>query len=42
MNIISLKKRIVDMHVVNDVTWTRQSVITRVDMRFYDTTLYIE
>ena len=35
MNIISLRKHIVDMDVVNDVTCTRQSVITRVDIRFF-------
>ena len=28
MNIILLRKRIVDMDVVNNVTYTRQSVIT--------------
>ena len=40
-NIISLRKRFVDMDVVNDVTCTRQSVITRVVIvyDFYDTTL---
>ena len=30
MNIISIKKRIVDMDVVSDFMVTRQSVITRV------------
>ena len=34
MKIISVRKRIVDMNVVNDVTCTRQSVITRVGIRF--------
>ena len=34
MNIISIRKRIVDMDVVNDVTLSRQSVITRVVIRF--------
>ena len=29
-----MRKRIVDMDVVNDVTFTRKSVITRVDIRF--------
>ena len=38
MNIISLSKRIVDTGVISDVACTRQSVITRVDIRFYDTT----
>ena len=33
-NIISIRKRIVDMDVVNDATCTRQSVITRVVIRF--------
>ena len=33
MNIL-LRKRIVDMNVVNDVTCTRQSIITRVVIRF--------
>ena len=42
MNIISLRKRIVDMDVVNDVTCTCQSVITRVVIRFYDMTLSTE
>ena len=36
------KKTIVDMDVVNDVTSTRQSVITRVVIQFYDTTLSTE
>ena len=36
MNIISLRKRIVDMDIANDVTHTRQSVITRVVIRLYD------
>ena len=35
-NIISLRKRIADMDVINDVTYTRQSVITRVSYDFYD------
>ena len=34
MNIISTRKRIVDMDIVNDVTCTRQSVITRMVIRF--------
>ena len=34
INIISARKRIVDTDVVNDVTSTRQSVITRVFRRF--------
>ena len=34
MNIILVRKRIADMDVVKDVTYTRQSVITRVVMRF--------
>ena len=34
MNIISARKRTVDTDVVNDVTCTRQSVITRVVIRF--------
>ena len=34
MNIISLRKRIVDTDVVNDVMHARQSVITRVVIRF--------
>ena len=42
MNIISLRKRIVDIEVVNDVTCTRQSVIVRVVIRFYDMTLATE
>ena len=29
MSIISIRERIVDMDVVNDVTYTRQGVITR-------------
>ena len=33
------RKRIVDTDVVNDVTATRKSVITRVVIRFLDTTL---
>ena len=33
LNIISLKKRIVDMNVVNDATRWRRSVITRVVKR---------
>ena len=37
MNIISVRKRIVDMDVVDDVTCTRQSVITRVVIRFFMT-----
>ena len=34
MNIISIRKRIVDTNVVNDVTSSRQSVNTRVVIRF--------
>ena len=34
MNIISIRKRIVDTDVVNNVTDTRQSFITRVVIRF--------
>ena len=34
MDNILMRKRIVDMDVVNDVTFTRQSVITRVVIRF--------
>ena len=34
MNITSLRKRIVDMDLVNDVTCTRQSVTKRVVIRF--------
>ena len=34
MNINSVRKRIVDTDVVNDVTHTRQSVITRIVIRF--------
>ena len=34
MNITSKQKRIVNTDVVNDVTYTRQSVITRVVIRF--------
>ena len=34
MNIISVRKRIIDTDVVNDVTCERQSVITRVVIRF--------
>ena len=34
MNIISIRKRVVDTDVVNDITCTRQSVITRVVIRF--------
>ena len=33
---------IVDMDIANDVTHTRQSVITRVVIRFYDMTLSTE
>ena len=42
MNCISRRKHIVDTDVVNDVTCTRQSVITRVVIRFYDMTLATE
>ena len=34
MNIISIRKRFVDTDVINDVTSSRQSVITRVVIRF--------
>ena len=34
MNIISIRERIVESDVVNKVTCTRQSVITRVVIRF--------
>ena len=36
MNNISIRKRIADMDVVNDVTCTRQSVTTRWLYDFYD------
>ena len=39
MNIISTRKRIDDTDVVNDVTSSRQSVITCVIIRFYVMTL---
>ena len=39
ISFISISKCIVDTDVVNDVTCTRQSVITRVVIRFYDATL---
>ena len=42
INIISTRKRMVDADVVNDVTCTRQSVITRVVIRFYDMTISTE
>ena len=32
LNIISMRERIVDMEVVDDVSYTRQGVITRVIM----------
>ena len=35
MNSISIRKCIADMDVVNDVTFTRQNVITRVAIRFF-------
>ena len=38
MNVILIRKLIVDMNVVNDVTCMRQSVMTRVVIRFYDMT----
>ena len=38
LNIILLRKCIADTDVVNDVTRSRQSVITRVVIRFYGTT----
>ena len=38
-NIISIRKQIVDTNVVNDVTCTRQSVTTRVVIRFLGHTL---
>ena len=34
LNIISIRKGIVDTDIVNDVTFTRQSVITRMVIRF--------
>ena len=34
MNIISKRKRIADTDVVNDLTYTHQSVITHVVIRF--------
>ena len=34
MNIILIRKHVVDMDVVNDVMCSRQGVITRVDIRF--------
>ena len=37
MDNISIRKRIVDTDVVNDVTRSRQSVITRVVIRFLST-----
>ena len=39
---ISRRKRIGETDVVSDVTCTRQSIITRVVIRFYDTTLSTE
>ena len=36
MNIISIRKRIVDTDIVNDVTCMRQRVITRVSIHFHD------
>ena len=43
MNIISIRKRMFDTDVVNDVSHLRQSVITRVIIRFFfDTTLSTE
>ena len=41
MNIISIRKCIVDTDDINDVTYMRQSVITSV-ICFYDTTLSTE
>ena len=37
-----IRKRIVDMDVVNDVAFMRKSVFTRVVIRFYDTALSTE
>ena len=44
MNNILMRKRIADTDVVNDVTSTRQSVITRVAIQYdvYDMTLSTE
>ena len=42
MNIISMRKHIVDTDVANDVTCTRQNVTTRVSYDFYGTTLSID
>ena len=42
MNIISTRKRIVDMDVVSDVTRSRQSVILVCSYDFYDMTLSTE
>ena len=42
MNIISKRKRSADTDVVNDVTRSRESVITGVVIRFYDMTLSTE
>ena len=38
MNSILIRKRILDTGVVNNITYTRQSVITHVVIRFYDMT----
>ena len=40
LNIISIRKRIGDTIVVSDVTCTRQSVNTRVVIRFFMTRKY--
>ena len=42
IDIISIRTRIVDKDVVNDVTYSCQNIITRVVIRFYDITLSIE
>ena len=42
MNVISMRKRTVEEDVVNDITCTFQSVITRVFIQFYDMMLSTE
>ena len=42
MNIISIRKRFADTNIVSDVTESRQSLITRVGIRFFDMTLSTE
>ena len=42
LNISSMSKPIADTDVLNDVTHTRQSVIIRVVIRFYDMALSTE